>query len=206
MVRAARSPYRSPAAPAMSRSPRLLGANSGVRTFSATQKAQSPLSGAFCFMARPERFELPTPRFEAWCSIQLSYGRRVGEPRDTGPCSQALPPFWALQRGFGSAAMRGSAVLRRHRNFRPTSEIHLHRCNKSRRAPTTLSDRVPKPTIRRKQPRSGSHIEFDDKKQRFGHWRIRYGEARMAAPVESVYARNPQPSKRLIARPGGASG
>ncbi len=26
-------------------------------------------------MARPERFELPTPRFEAWCSIQLSYGR-----------------------------------------------------------------------------------------------------------------------------------
>jgi hypothetical protein len=27
-------------------------------------------------VARPERFELPTPRFEAWCSIQLSYGRR----------------------------------------------------------------------------------------------------------------------------------
>ncbi len=27
-------------------------------------------------LARPERFELPTPRFEAWCSIQLSYGRR----------------------------------------------------------------------------------------------------------------------------------
>ena len=26
-------------------------------------------------MARPERFELPTPRFEVWCSIQLSYGR-----------------------------------------------------------------------------------------------------------------------------------
>ena len=29
-------------------------------------------------MARPERFELPTPRFEAWCSIQLSYGRARG--------------------------------------------------------------------------------------------------------------------------------
>ena len=27
-------------------------------------------------MARPERFELPTPRFEAWCSIQLSYERK----------------------------------------------------------------------------------------------------------------------------------
>jgi hypothetical protein len=24
---------------------------------------------------RPEGFEPPTPRFEAWCSIQLSYGR-----------------------------------------------------------------------------------------------------------------------------------
>ena len=28
-------------------------------------------------MARPERFELPTPKFVAWCSIQLSYGRAV---------------------------------------------------------------------------------------------------------------------------------
>ncbi len=28
-------------------------------------------------VARPERFELPTPRFEAWCSVQLSYGRNV---------------------------------------------------------------------------------------------------------------------------------
>jgi hypothetical protein len=26
-------------------------------------------------MVRPERFELPTPWFEAKCSIQLSYGR-----------------------------------------------------------------------------------------------------------------------------------
>ena len=34
-------------------------------------------------MARPERFELPTPRFVVWCSIQLSYGRvpGCGEPR-----------------------------------------------------------------------------------------------------------------------------
>ncbi len=29
-------------------------------------------------MAPSERLELPTPRFEVWCSIQLSYdGRRV---------------------------------------------------------------------------------------------------------------------------------
>ena len=26
-------------------------------------------------LARPERFELPTPWFEAKCSIQMSYGR-----------------------------------------------------------------------------------------------------------------------------------
>ena len=89
MIRAARSPSRPPAIPAMSRSLRLLGANSGVRTFSAIHKAQSPLSGALCFMARPERFELPTPRFEAWCSIQLSYGRQGRKTRDTQALSQA---------------------------------------------------------------------------------------------------------------------
>ncbi len=32
-------------------------------------------------MARPERFELPTPRFVVWCSIQLSYGRASGSRR-----------------------------------------------------------------------------------------------------------------------------
>ena len=35
-------------------------------------------------MARPKRFELLTPRFVVWCSIQLSYGRagRRGGPAD----------------------------------------------------------------------------------------------------------------------------
>jgi hypothetical protein len=28
-------------------------------------------------MVRPERFERPTPRFVVWCSIQLSYGRKL---------------------------------------------------------------------------------------------------------------------------------
>jgi hypothetical protein len=27
------------------------------------------------YMVRSERFELPTPRFEVWCSIRLSYER-----------------------------------------------------------------------------------------------------------------------------------
>ena len=33
------------------------------------------LKGPFFYMARPEGFEPPTPKFVAWCSIQLSYGR-----------------------------------------------------------------------------------------------------------------------------------
>jgi hypothetical protein len=43
-------------------------------------------SKLFNLLARPERFELPTPRFVVWCSIQLSYGR-VGplEGHDSKP-------------------------------------------------------------------------------------------------------------------------
>jgi hypothetical protein len=33
-------------------------------------------------MARPERFELPTTKFVAWYSIQLSYGRMVPDCSD----------------------------------------------------------------------------------------------------------------------------
>ena len=33
--------------------------------------------GTLCHLARPERFELPTARFVAEYSIQLSYGRYV---------------------------------------------------------------------------------------------------------------------------------
>ena len=31
-------------------------------------------------LARPKRFELLTPRFVVWCSIQLSYGRSARRP------------------------------------------------------------------------------------------------------------------------------
>ena len=31
-------------------------------------------------VARPKRFELLTPRFVVWCSIQLSYGRWIPLP------------------------------------------------------------------------------------------------------------------------------
>ena len=38
-------------------------------------------------MARPKRFELLTPRFVVWCSIQLSYGRM---PRAKSRAARAL--------------------------------------------------------------------------------------------------------------------
>ena len=43
-----------------------------------TQKKAGPKAG-FSKVVRPERFERPTPKFVAWCSIQLSYGRKKAE-------------------------------------------------------------------------------------------------------------------------------
>ena len=42
-----------------------------------TQNEKGPPMGTLCHLARPERFELPTARFVAEYSIQLSYGRIV---------------------------------------------------------------------------------------------------------------------------------
>jgi hypothetical protein len=39
-------------------------------------------------MARPKRFELLTPRFVVWCSIQLSYGRVLRIAREVFPNEQ----------------------------------------------------------------------------------------------------------------------
>ena len=76
-----------------------------------SQNTKRPHEGAFWYLARPERFELPTARFVAEYSIQLSYGRivlcrgrwpllRGGAPRraahstDPGPSGKAV--FWAF--------------------------------------------------------------------------------------------------------------
>ena len=42
-----------------------------VSVFPPSMAVEAP----FVNMARPERFELPTTKFVAWYSIQLSYGR-----------------------------------------------------------------------------------------------------------------------------------
>ncbi len=51
--------------------------NEGLRTPNLTLpfKVLAQISGDKREMARPKRFELLTPRFVVWCSIQLSYGR-----------------------------------------------------------------------------------------------------------------------------------
>ena len=88
---------------------------------------------AFC-MARPEGFEPPTPKFVAWCSIQLSYGRVVqklncAQPRAPSsmyptapmavelaetegfePSMELLTPY-SLSRGAPSASRASLRVL-----------------------------------------------------------------------------------------------
>ena len=79
-------------------------------------------------LARPKRFELLTPRFVVWCSIQLSYGRCLCQAR-TGKrgrggrgIAKGLVRRW---QGFGSARLRfdirvGLAVPRKARRELPS--------------------------------------------------------------------------------------
>lgn len=66
--------------------PRQLASRADVRTAPsvghapnehANEKADGFPSAFPLYLARPEGFEPPTPKFVAWCSIQLSYGRVV---------------------------------------------------------------------------------------------------------------------------------
>jgi hypothetical protein len=59
--------------------------------------------GPLCHLARPERFELPTARFVAEYSIQLSYGRLVFISRPKGRsynCSMAEREGFEPSKGF----------------------------------------------------------------------------------------------------------
>jgi hypothetical protein len=54
-------------------------------------------------MARPKRFELLTPRFVVWCSIQLSYGRlSLASPWSKPPGRRADPQ--AVDEGIATAS------------------------------------------------------------------------------------------------------
>jgi hypothetical protein len=46
------------------------------------------------YLVRPERFELPTARFETGNSVQLSYGRKLGEEK--GARQRCLTPWFLV--------------------------------------------------------------------------------------------------------------
>ena len=75
-------------------------------------------------MARPERFERPTPKFVAWCSIQLSYGRAVSWelcPCKSGASSLGLDQCLAAREDRGinpvGAVARASRPSVRHEHY-----------------------------------------------------------------------------------------
>src|SRR5690606_39736329 len=82
---------------------------------------KTPLGAGFFRLARPERFELPTAKCVAWCSIQLSYGRKNyshihsfsafstggSESRSAHPCALAI---LAPRCGFLGSAIPASPV------------------------------------------------------------------------------------------------
>jgi hypothetical protein len=68
-------------------------------------------------MADPERLELPTPAFEAQCSIQLSYGSALGLENKR---IRSGPPMSRLQFGLANFA-----PLDFHRRARTGQTGHL---------------------------------------------------------------------------------
>jgi hypothetical protein len=90
-------------------------------------------------VARPERFELPAPRFEAWCSIQLSYGREPRiRPQPIAECHPRAPAAWAE---ITAGAEQGKLRAFRSRDPHPLPSTHpTGPANRKRRpiSPVTL--------------------------------------------------------------------
>src|ERR1700722_1157530 len=62
-------------------------------------------------MARPKRFELLTPRFVVWCSIQLSYGRFARRPGNIPAVGAGLS--YRVQGILASAGAPGAGLANR---------------------------------------------------------------------------------------------
>ena len=71
-------------------------------------------------LARPKRFELLTPRFVVWCSIQLSYGRvlRGSRKEMLRPTGSGTRPSYRLRPALARLASGGAARRRRERKRR----------------------------------------------------------------------------------------
>jgi hypothetical protein len=106
--------------------------------------ASVPISTSLAWrMARPEGFEPPTPKFVAWCSIQLSYGRLVCVPDDTraailaalvqqvkrylpAPRRQASSSsFYAAQLAFAADALKDFLAMHGHFARRLDADAYL---------------------------------------------------------------------------------
>ena len=64
-------------------------------------------------LARPKRFELLTPRFVVWCSIQLSYGRMpafLAAARAARRCSCSTNACAALTRSANGSLVANPLV------------------------------------------------------------------------------------------------
>ena len=101
------------------------------------QKRISHERGAKCVkrLARSERFELPTPRFVVWCSIQLSYERACIGPRDRPgwmasktPCGRHYSLRHALATGIGFVLDASRSGLRScgGSTVSPRPQVHLN--------------------------------------------------------------------------------
>jgi hypothetical protein len=62
------------------------------------------------WLARPDGFEPPTPRFVVWCSIQLSYGRllRIARENVPGPAKGRLERAFPYRLRSPLASLRGT--------------------------------------------------------------------------------------------------
>ena len=65
-------------------------------------------------LARPKRFELLTPRFVVWCSIQLSYGRL---PTNSCPVACNASGLNAFRRSFSHRSTSSSVLAREYQEL-----------------------------------------------------------------------------------------
>ena len=105
------------------------------RPAGAAQTKRVPKHPSCIEMARPERFELPTTKFVAWYSIQLSYGRT-----ENIPLTAAEPASIACSRGIRSSTGRRAIILIGAAHVNPFLRSHVRRrvCARRRRMRLTL--------------------------------------------------------------------
>ncbi len=88
-----------------------------VRTLGKLKKKKGSRWDPFSFLARPERFELPTARFVAEYSIQLSYGRIVWFSLLQNPAKRVRLDT----QGRHHTELINACICQKHRNESPSA-------------------------------------------------------------------------------------